>query len=158
VFDGASKNGSSPTAPTNSSTTCEAHLHAPEGVASFGRCDESVNAALRTLARELTIEVRGLRHGNVEVRRDNVTLRGGDPSQDGFRGVGSGDKAGDDVLRVRDARNVRFENSGPGSCARGMALVGESRHGDLNCSDRDAERGCGYDSVVQPAQIERLAC
>jgi hypothetical protein len=71
---------------------------------------QSVNEALRKSGTELTIEVRGVCHEDVEVRRDNVTLRGRSPDEDGLRGVGGGDQPAHGVLLVRDARNVRIEN------------------------------------------------
>lgn len=81
---------------------------------------DSINAALARPAGELTVEIRGFCREDVVVRRDRVTLRGGDPAVDGIRGAGAGDLPGDGVVRVEHARGVRIEN---------LTLTGGARHG-----------------------------
>ncbi len=49
---------------------------------------DSIQAALEDPAQELTIEIRGICRENVVVRRDNVVLRGHDPSADGIEAAG----------------------------------------------------------------------
>ena len=53
--------------------------------------------------------VSGICVENVEIARDRVTLKGGDPATDGIRAAGNGDPR-ESALIIRDARNVRVES------------------------------------------------
>lgn len=78
----------------------------------------SINAALAVVGNPLTIEIRGVCAEDVVVSRNDVTLRGVDPQQDGIQGVGP-NAPGQAVLRVR-ADRVRVEN---------LLVTGGSRNG-----------------------------
>lgn len=83
---------------------------------------KTIQQALAHPAEQLVIEISGFCQEQVEITRHNVTLIGTDPATDGITGP-----AGEDTIvqralvRVIDARNVRFENlSITGSEARGL--------------------------------------
>lgn len=60
---------------------------------------ESINQALADKSEELIVEVEGLCHEKVVVRRSGVTLRGSDPALDGIVGPASG-PAGEPLISV----------------------------------------------------------
>jgi hypothetical protein len=72
---------------------------------------ESIARALQRHPRaiELVVEIRGMCRENVVVTRDRVTLRGGDPSQDGIEAEVSAGEL-DAVVWVRGAHQVTIEN------------------------------------------------
>ena len=84
-------------------------------------CDkgESINKALTTSAEVLVVEVRGLCKENVEINREDVTLRGRDPQTDGVRGIDTEDPR-DAAVALRAGRAVRIEN---------LLLTGEAENG-----------------------------
>lgn len=83
---------------------------------------QSINQALAQAAPVLTIDVRGLCEEEVVIRRDNVTLRGTDPSRDGIRSIS---ETGRSAVTIRSARQVQIEN---------LRLAGGLRDG-LHVSD-----------------------
>ena len=79
---------------------------------------QRINEALQQAAPFLTIDVRGLCQEQVVVLRDNVTLRGADPSRDGILAPpGAGE---DSALLIRSARNVTID---------GLRISGGRREG-----------------------------
>ncbi len=76
------------------------------------RCDlgQTISQALKRPRDPLVIEVSGFCDEDVDVRRDNVTIRGTDPATDGVRGAGTGLNNFDGVIEIRGARNVSLEN------------------------------------------------
>lgn len=70
---------------------------------------DSINTALLTAGDALIIDISGICHEDVDIRRDNVTLIGTDRDLDGIRAVDTEDPFGA-AVRVRDARSVRLEN------------------------------------------------
>ena len=72
---------------------------------------DSINAALLLDAKapSLTIEISGMCHENVVVRRDRVTLRGANPVNDGIQGVANTELT-DATVWVREAVLFTIEN------------------------------------------------
>ncbi len=72
----------------------------------------SINQALAAHVgiQELEIEIRGFCVEDVVVERDNVTLRGSDPTQDGITAVTSEPADFGIALHIREAKRVRVEN------------------------------------------------
>jgi hypothetical protein len=72
---------------------------------------DSINEALasQTKVAKLTIEIRGMCHENVVVTRDQVTLHGADPANDGIQAVVNVEPS-DSALWVRGATLVTVEN------------------------------------------------
>ncbi len=70
---------------------------------------DSISAALAKKASQLIIEITGLCAEDVQVRRDHVTFRGGDPMVDGIQAVGTADPFGAALL-IREARFITIEN------------------------------------------------
>ncbi len=70
---------------------------------------DSIQKALEDKAPDLVVEIRGICQEEVVIRRDNVTLRGADPANDGVRALDPDRPWGAAVL-VREARNIGVEN------------------------------------------------
>jgi hypothetical protein len=72
---------------------------------------ESINRALtrRPTSPSLIVEISGMCAENVVVTRDRVTLRGGDPTQDGVQATGNANDL-DAAVWVRGAHLVAIEN------------------------------------------------
>ena len=70
---------------------------------------QSINSALEQSAQLLTVEVRGVCVEDVEIRRDDVVLRGFDAGRDGIRSPASVDGS-EAALTIRHARRVRIAN------------------------------------------------
>jgi len=72
---------------------------------------DSISAALasQTKAQKLTIEIRGMCHENVVVTRDQVTLHGADPANDGIQAAVNAEIT-DAALWIRAATLVTVEN------------------------------------------------
>jgi hypothetical protein len=92
---------------------------------------DSINDALEKKADELIIEVSGLCQEDVAIRRDNVTLLGSDPSQDGIEAVEG--VFGIYALHLRDAYMVRIENLKITNAEVGLRTDGSKHVWVVNC-------------------------
>lgn len=114
----------------------------------------SINAALAAVGDPLTIEIRGICAEDVLVRRDNVTLHGLDPVQDGIQGVAP-NAPGRAVLRVENANNIRIQN---------LVVTGGSRNGIwigpsilTTASNCRAVGNANFQVVVSNAGVARIS-
>ena len=85
--------------------------------------NESINEALTDTSSELILEINDICTEDVDIKRDNVTLRGTpelSPNPDGVAGANVAIQPGHAVIRVRNARNVNFS---------GIQVSDGDRHG-----------------------------
>jgi hypothetical protein len=125
---------------------------------------DSIAAALARPATKLTIEISGLCTEDVVIRREQVTLRGTDPSADGLRGVGPGTLPADGVLRIVGTRAVRIENLALlGGARNGLAVVQSLGVTVINCRISDNARigvtasGTSFVDMADTAVHDNLA-
>jgi hypothetical protein len=120
---------------------------------------QSINAALAQAAPRLTIEVRGECRENVLVRRDDVTIRGGDPQRDGIHSPGATD-AEESTLLIRDARRIAIENLRISGGLRDGLRVMNSHDGIVIVNSRLESNGVWgasiADSTVEMSATPRL--
>jgi hypothetical protein len=96
--------------------------------------NQSINAALDDKSDSLIVEVRGICTEDVQIRRDNVVLRGNDPTLDGIDGAATVNAVGYGALLVRDSRQVKIENLlVTGSVRNGIAANNSTGLEVINC-------------------------
>lgn len=100
---------------------------------------ETIRQALKHPAQQLVIEISGFCQERVVITRSNVTLIGSDPATDGITGPAVDDPVVQRALvRVIDARNVRFENLAiSGSESRGLEGQDPAAVDIVNCRVTD---------------------
>lgn len=124
---------------------------------------DSIAAALARPATQLTLEISGICMEDVTIRREQVTLRGADPSVDGLRGVGPGTLPADGVVRIVGARAVHLENLAViGGARNGLAVVQSLGVTVVNCRISDNARigvaasGASFVSVADTVMRDNL--
>ena len=121
-------------------------------------CDqgESIGDALLNPAPELRILVYGFCAESVEIRRDRVTLAGGDPATDGIDAPADDDLRAS-ALRIREARRVRVENlTLRGASFEGLRVL-QSTDGivleNVHLTGNGVRGGTVLDSIVTMKQV-----
>ena len=132
--------------------TVRAQPPGPRRVAVDCEAGGSIAAALRLPADELLIEIRGLCVESVEVSRDRVTLRGGNPFRDGIEAPADGAEA---PLTLRGAGRVTVENLRlTGGRRSGLAVFGGHDRIEVLYSRLDGNRRWGAELVDASVRFE----
>lgn len=115
---------------------------------------ESVGDALgqNQTAESLVVEVSGLCHENVVVRRDRVTLRGADPGVDGIEAVDNED-INDAVVWARGVHHLSIENLKLTGGFSGL-LATEANVGSIVLNNCRLEGNAAYGAQLQTSLVE----